>query len=642
MNNWNYTLSIICLVYDNNQKCLDDFLEYTKRVNVRHEVIIVDNRDDKTIPLTYNSPEAILVCTHKNLGILDGRRFGFEHSTGDYIWFIDIDDEIHTINDIDYGDSDIISFPYISEFIQYGHDPSGVIENDEVCTLDTLENIKCFLWNKWFKKEVLFRAYKKIPSFFCVYSEDTLLVTIALEYAKSVDCKKNPSIYKHTVNDNSTTLKIIKNQKEVDTLFVGYAEVFELLKKTKIKVNPFEKKNILWYTKIADKADENVQPYFIKKLINIFGKEYVYGIVKSHYPHLLNYIPKEEVETNIKENLLSIVILFCDRDYLYLPELLKNIKEKVKLDYELVLIDNREGMNKVDVEGDYSLFQFGYNSTQIQGRKKGIELAQGEYIWFIDADDKICEEINSDYLDTKADIIAFDCKQNALYTENVLNYQNYCMISIALWNKWIKTEILKEVEKHIPYNLYGSASEDLMLVVGSLKYSKSLLCFQKKIYEYNKERSICCRPVIEKVENFKRIIRGLSEVNNCIAIMLSDNELYTLKLDSQYLNDCYFFMSRIVDCTDNILSECLDVFINNFTKKQIIKAWQLYCPSIKWTKSRYMKIRKFLFEKFPNDKKSFITMSTREYFKKDENGNFFCYKKEPFELLPPFVEENQK
>ena len=270
--NWKYKLSVIGLVYNGNVNKLELFLQHvTNKIKVNHEIIIVDNRDDKNIPLPCNNVK--IVSTEKNLGILDGRRFGFEHSTGDYIWFIDIDDEIHTINDIDYGDSDIISFPYISESIQYGHDPSGVIENDEVCTLDTLENIKCFLWNKWFKREVLFRAYKKIPSFFCVYSEDTLLVTIALEYAKSVDCKKNPSIYKHTVNDNSTTLKIIKNQKEVDTLFVGYAEVFELLKKTKIKVNPFEKKNILWYTKMADKADEKVQPYFIKKLINVFGKE---------------------------------------------------------------------------------------------------------------------------------------------------------------------------------------------------------------------------------------------------------------------------------------------------------------------------------------------------------------------------------
>ena len=38
---------------------------------------------------------------------------------------------------------------------------------------------------------------------------------------------------------------------------------------------------------------------------------------------------------------LSIVLTFCDKDYHYINDFLKDIKNKVKIEHEILLVDNR-------------------------------------------------------------------------------------------------------------------------------------------------------------------------------------------------------------------------------------------------------------------------------------------------------------
>jgi len=294
MKHWNRKLSIICLVYDGNTKYLSPFIEMTKKIDFDHEVVIVDNRDDKSKPLKYKMDDAVVVKTEENVGILNGRRIGFEHSSGDYIWFVDIDDEIMDVYDRDFGDCDIIKFPaYNDNYIRDSELYSYFIYKNDVCTLETLKKLNIMLWDKWFKRDVLKKVYARLPQFKCVYSEDVLVFLAALEYSSNIRVIGTKPMYRHRTNDSSTTLKQLKTKEDVDKLFVGFDDVMKTLPTLRLNVSPSDYANVSYYLDIADKAHEKIQKYFVDTLVQKFGFKAVSYLVNKDFKNLAGYLASE-------------------------------------------------------------------------------------------------------------------------------------------------------------------------------------------------------------------------------------------------------------------------------------------------------------------------------------------------------------
>lgn len=276
---WNHKLSIVCLVYDGNVHYLQSFTAMLDRVLVKHEVIIVDNRDDKIEPLEY-SCDALVIENECNLGILDGRRKGFENSTGDYIWFVDIDDEVYYITDADYGDSDVIVFPFESCDECYFFQP-GLIQKSDFWMLNTLWNTSSMVWNKWFKRDLLEKMYSKIPSFKCIYYEDNLLYFTMLEFAESIEVtdKTSSTVYSHRINEDSITCRHIQDIEAIDRLFIGYAQTIDFVENNfsehrKLLDYSLET-GIAFYMQIMARADESVKAYFAEKIKALFPSKSV-------------------------------------------------------------------------------------------------------------------------------------------------------------------------------------------------------------------------------------------------------------------------------------------------------------------------------------------------------------------------------
>ena len=276
---WNHDVSIICLVYDGNVHYLNNFTKMIKsKIHVKHEVVIVDNRDDKTEPLEYYG-DAVIVKTEKNLGILDGRRAGCMAANSEYIWFVDIDDMLLPVFNRDYGNSDILSFPFYDPCENRWGRECALIEKDKFYTDETLYRIGIALWNKWYKKDVLIKAYKNIPSFFCVYNEDNLVYLNTLKYAEQIECilTTNP-IYAHIKTNESITTSYIKTNKTIDTMFLGFDEVQEYLKTHFPEFpeltynNPYQ---IIFYLKIFEHTAKEIRQYFMKKLKDLYGEKMV-------------------------------------------------------------------------------------------------------------------------------------------------------------------------------------------------------------------------------------------------------------------------------------------------------------------------------------------------------------------------------
>ena len=69
---------------------------------------------------------------------------------------------------------------------------------------------------------------------------------------------------------------------------------------------------------------------------------------------------------------LTIGILFCDKDISYLKDLLKNIKDKIQIAYEVILLDNRDNfVDGISFLDEYKVLNKNKgNIYQLPGRKK--------------------------------------------------------------------------------------------------------------------------------------------------------------------------------------------------------------------------------------------------------------------------------
>lgn len=277
---WNHNLSIVLLVYDGNTEFLCGLVEQIRtRVLVDYEIIIVDNRNDKTFKLDFK--DAVIVDAKHNVGILEGRRLGFEASHNDYIWFIDIDDLIVGVDNQEYPESDMLVFPFFMEenFTDrktYCSNEGQIVDKKDFFTADVMYNINVLTWNKWIKREVLEKAYKDIPHFFCIYHEDNILMFTTLKYAQSFQYVNTSPIYAHITNEKSITTRIIKDTKSVDTMFIGFEEATEYMKDNFDFCSDISYKNpfdIVFYMQVMDRATESIKRYFAQKLISLFGYE---------------------------------------------------------------------------------------------------------------------------------------------------------------------------------------------------------------------------------------------------------------------------------------------------------------------------------------------------------------------------------
>lgn len=288
--------------------------------------------------------------------------------------------------------------------------------------------------------------------------------------------------------------------------------------------------------------------------------------------------------------MLTIGILFCDRDLEYLYDLLKTIPYKIKIPYEVILFDNRDDFT-TDVsflDGYKVLNKNGGNIRQLVGRKKIIEEASGDFVWFVDADDELFEIDESflSLLQSDYDFVSFafliKSKDGEFWNEladkvimgNLLRPEANNTPS-CLWNKWIKTTVLKKVIEYIPDDARVSASEDLVYVLGALKFGKSQIQSSSYVYTFNAENS--CSGIIDYsgfLEKFKRCFFGLQEANKIIKSFMTADDLSKLELDLDK-NDCMFFLNKVLLTDDKeTKAEMFEMLKEEFSESVIVETWK--------------------------------------------------------------------
>lgn len=280
---------------------------------------------------------------------------------------------------------------------------------------------------------------------------------------------------------------------------------------------------------------------------------------------------------------ITIVSLFCDKDYHLIDQLIKELEENIHCSYNIVLIDNTSPEVHETLSELYKKYPFIYrhpsnrNVRQLMARLYALQFVTGEYTWFVDIDDHPLSIDESTLTDNDITIYSaisdadehtmritdkFVSLENGLYPNLLIN------TLLALWNKIFKTEMLKEAVKVIPDNLEISTYEDTIIYLAALKYTK---CFQyKNTCIYHKVVGISDNKYISE-EYIDYICMGVKDADTVIRSLLTEQELSGNFLGGDpYQAACQWIVDRIK--ANGNKKELYQYIQKYFSKESILKA----------------------------------------------------------------------
>ncbi|MEI0510597.1 glycosyltransferase family 2 protein [Brachyspira intermedia] len=209
MNKINYYFSVIIPVYNTEKylkRCINSIINQTFP---DFEIIIIDdcsNGNCKEITDSYKDERMIYIKHEKNRGTLSARKTGSINSNGQYITYIDPDDELelnalekvyNTLKDNNY---DVIQFSVKSISLNqnkkerlkeekrvswYLSTKRSDIDNNYLLNEVLNENISHNIWAKFFKSSIVKKAITYIPDSHIIFSEDMLQCLIFFYFVKS-------------------------------------------------------------------------------------------------------------------------------------------------------------------------------------------------------------------------------------------------------------------------------------------------------------------------------------------------------------------------------------------------------------------------------------------------------------------------
>lgn len=215
------TIDIIVCFCDKDYTLIDRFLSYIKRLTFDYQLTLIDNRVDKSIDLHEKLANYNYLIPEKDRGLFESRRYGFEHTNNEFIWFVDIDDEIFDFKLNIQPNDDIVLYNFKVHDLN-----KDIIGNNERCYTNRIYKIDPNndsqigyvnyyfmhdgIWNKIFNRKTLKKCYDSIPFLENFFIYEDLFLEKHFSYFASIFRTDTQYIYQW----NMTTTYEIKDHME--------------------------------------------------------------------------------------------------------------------------------------------------------------------------------------------------------------------------------------------------------------------------------------------------------------------------------------------------------------------------------------------------------------------------------------------
>lgn len=287
---------------------------------------------------------------------------------------------------------------------------------------------------------------------------------------------------------------------------------------------------------------------------------------------------------------LTFVIICYNKDY---QNALKNIhsilKSHIPFEYEILAVYNRSGNIQQEAESEFFEEIKKLKNTrsllvtdaknQYFCRSSAIKSINSKYTWFIDGDDSILK-IPRKFKNLDYDVVCFNAKTSDgnewCFGPNRKISNLSCdfiasTINFTLWNKWIKTDILKN---YSATNKKIVSGEDSLYCIYSLLNAKSIKYFNKCLYSYSKNQQRKM-PNCENEQRFEYLLTG----NNYILSELKRNvpieKIKELGYDKLEYNELSWYLRVAENFSNEEIKKAADFLKNNFSKEKLRIAFEM-------------------------------------------------------------------
>lgn len=232
-------LSCVILFCDKDKQYIPRIIDsINNNVEFDHEIIFIDNRDDQSKVIDIDIEGVSVYSQNKgNIRQVEARRWSVQFCTGDYIWFIDVDDEVcpvlkSELEDIVAKNYDVYNFSYTDEkLLNIINFPEEGLYT-ELVSKDMWDKINVMNWNKWYKKTMFEKVISCIPEDTRITaSEDILFTLLVLKYSETLYNKPIP-VYKYNTHVSMVSQKGVKDIEQFKWITYGYKEASAILHKT--------------------------------------------------------------------------------------------------------------------------------------------------------------------------------------------------------------------------------------------------------------------------------------------------------------------------------------------------------------------------------------------------------------------------
>ena len=564
-------ISVIIPVY-NVEKYLKRCLESVTNQTLKDiEVICVnDGSTDGTLKIlnTYASKDERikLIDLSKNHGASFARNKGLDIATSEYISFVDSDDYL----DLNFYEKLYKKAKKTNADIVKGK--RIILKKDgseEISKLNTLIKTKSkfsfsYEWTTAIYKSSLINKYniRLHPEF--IVAEDVAFLNEILLKTDKIETVNNV-IYYYCRRDNSLNEEVYSEEKIFNNL-----SVIEYI--LSIYDNAFDKKCISadiylqQYAKYLDNIpkivmnrtkDFRLKKECIKKYIEMFNKcklrDGIEVLITQKNKKLLPLIKNNNINKIINifkvyEIKVSVIIPIYNVEP-YIRRCLDSLVNQTLKDIEIILIDDCSTDNSLNIAREYAqkdsrikLIELAANQGAAVARNKGLEIAQGEYLGFVDPDDDLdlnfYEELYKKASPKKLDIVKsqrIKIEEDGSKKKGILNESIRKMKSIYYFTyEWqtaiYKASIIYNNNIHFPPKI-RKAQDVVFLNEVVLKTKTYAVIDNVNYYYYKREGSLDAKKIpIDKIKSALLASEYiLKSVNNAyIEGILKDKEYIKL------------------------------------------------------------------------------------------------------------------
>lgn len=305
--------------------------------------------------------------------------------------------------------------------------------------------------------------------------------------------------------------------------------------------------------------------------------------------------------------LVSIIVpVYNSEEYLY--KLLKNLIQQTYTQIEIILIDDGSTDKSLEICNEFKQKdnRIKILSKENEGvsiaRNKGMELATGDYITFLDSDDtldinyikELVENVEENTLVRCNNIGLQDIVEKSEYIKEVVNGK----IQGVCWGYLFKRELIEDIK----FDENTSYMEDTLFIIQVLFKVQQIKVVKTAIYNYNVNQG----GLTKNSNNIEKRLNGyIYSINKINEILKLNNIFYDDELNSRKIKLLEAEFAKVTN------EKTIKSLLENTNVIQIIKQSK---PSLKYKYFMHL-IRK------GNSKKIMKYIQARNRIKKIVKGN---------------------